>query len=257
MKLFKRTVSILIGICVLCSVFIYFFAFREYDSYKLKNSDKQKIVELLQKNDIKISNEAFPDKIKFLPELKLLNMTFDNQSFAKMLLGPDFALASAGKYSAGNTTLVFEGNEFTLTFSKPIQASDSYGKLINHMLSDFGFSETLINVHTENGNAEVFKVFDGVPIFTDSFKVYFNEKGIYKMSGIWFEADEIISYKKQTSLLGVFAKIANDEQLIDATITDITMGYIFDIPEYSVNVANAYPVVRITVDDKATYDYPV
>lgn len=257
MKLFKRTVSILIGICILCSVFIGLFAFREHNSYKLNNSEKQKIVEILSKNNIKINSGAIPSKIKYLSEIKLKNIVFDNQGFAKKLLGPEFALSSANTYSAGDTTLTFEGNTFTLNFSKPIPNKDSYKNLINDFLSDFEFSDTLTNIHTEKGYAEVFKVFENSPIFTDYFKVYFNKNGIYKISGMWLEPSEKLSYKKQLSAFSIFTKLSKDDKLYGATITDVTMGYVFDIPEYSVDTVIAKPVIRITINNNSTYDYSI
>lgn len=252
MKLFKRTISILLGISLLFCIFIYYFAFTEKNSISINNEDKLQIIEMLKENNIRIEKEIIPDKFFDAPEITLYNQAFTPVKFSEKIRDIDGA---AFKLS---------GNVFTITFSKPYAKKDFlkaspeiYGNVINKVLSKLGFLDVIINLQTEKGYAEVFKSFNHEPIFSDCFKVYFNDRGIYKIEGLWFEILPDYTYKKHTPIKSVFLKIANDKNLSGAVITDITTGYISEIPKVLTEKAIAVPVIRITVNNKKTYDYKI
>lgn len=264
MKLFKRTITLLLFLILISGIVTYFLVFHDNGKTKISDFESKKILSLLDEHNIEINPEVLPKSHPDLPVISLKNSVHEQLIFAKQVLGKKFSVISSGSYTNDNLVLNLEGNEFSIDFPKEallknefiLSNPENHGNLIRKGISKLGFDKNEVEIVVNNNDsyATVFKTVEGYPVFDCSFRVSF-DNGISKVSGIWFEPLESKYYKKHKSLITVISKVCENSDFNRKEITEISAGFkIGEISGYKKEVI-ATPVWRITFDNKLTYDY--
>lgn len=264
MKLFKRTVTLLLSLILISCLCTYFIGFYRTDKI---SPDLNKITELLTEHNIRIKDGILPKSYPDLPDITLKNAVHEKLSFAEHVLGKDFSVSDSKTYINDNIVLLIDSNEFTLSFLKEallkkefmLSKPDKYGTLIKKALSMFNFDEgrTKIMINTKDSYATVLNTEDNIPIFDLELKIMFSDNGISKITGAWFYPTTVKSYQKHLPLYSIIASICENPEFSGKTITDISLGYKPDLLSGYQHVIKAHPSWRITFDNEITYDYPM
>jgi hypothetical protein len=265
MKLFKRTVTLLISIILIASVLIYFLVFFSEKKSEVKSYEIKKITELLKDCDIEIKKSVIPKSYPDLPHITVTNAVHDRLSFSENLLGANFTVTDSKTYTNDEYLLVFEDNGFSVTFpeEKLLKKDFShknpghYDELIKKGVSKLNFntSEILVSVKEEENSATVLKTLNDFPVFDCGFNINYSDNGISKVSGTWFLETDKKTYIKHRSLISIFNEICENPKLHGKKITDITPGYKINISDEYQKEAVAYPIWRVTFEDKSTLDF--
>lgn len=264
MKLFKRTVTLLLSLMLISGIITFFLAFYDSGKTKITDYEKEKILSVLDEHNIDIKADILPENYPDLPVINLKNAVHERLLFAKGVLGRDFSVSSSDTYVNDDYVLTIAENEFSIDFSdNPLLKKEfmltnpeNYGTLIKKAVSKLGFddSEIKIVVNNKDSYATVFRTIDGYPVFDCTFRVKFKD-GILRADGIWFNPTNKKYYQKHKSLTTIINDICQNSDFSGKEITEITAGYkIGKISGYEKEVT-AIPVWRITFDDKVTYDY--
>ena len=264
MKLFKRTVTLLLCLILMSGIVTFFLAFYDNGKTKISDFETKKILSLLDEHNIKINDNVLPKSYPDLPVISLKNAVYEPLSFARQVLGKDFSVLDSKTYIKDNRIVEIEENEFSIGFSDEallknefiLSTPENYGNLIKKAVSKLGFdsSEVKIVINNKDSYSTVFKTVNGYPVFDCTFRVSF-DNGISKVNGMWFEPLSSKYYKKHKSLITVISEICQNSNLNGKEITEISAGYkIGEISGYKKEVI-ATPVWRVTFDDKLTYDY--
>ncbi len=264
MKLFKRTVTLLVSLIIISGLITYFLAFYDNGKTKISDAETKAILSLLDKHNIKIKEDVLPKSYPDLPVISLKNAVSERLVFAEKVLGKDFSIISSDTYIKDEKIFTTDKNKFSITFENEdffktefmLSNPESYGSLVKKALLKLGFSDSEfeITVNTKEGYASVFKTVDGFPVFDCSFTVNF-DNGISSISGIWFDTLDKHYYKKHKALTTVISSVSENPDFYGKEITEISAGY--KIGEFSgeQREVRAMPVWRITFDNKITYDY--
>ncbi len=265
MKLFKRTVTLLISIILISSVVIYFVVFFPKPKSKVENYEVKKIMTLLKDNNIEFKKSVIPENYPDLPHVTVTNAVHDRLYFAENMLGVNFTVTDSKTYTNDEYLLTFEGNGFSVTFPEAKllkkdflhQNSEHFDELIKKGASKLNFntSEILVSVKEDENSATVLKTLDGFPVFDCGFNVDYSDNGISKVSGTWFLETDEKTYSKHRSLVSVFSEICEAPGISGKKITDITPGYKINTSGEYQKAAVAYPVWHVTFDDKSTLDF--
>lgn len=266
MKLFKRTVTLLLSLILISSISTFFLAFYQNRKTNVSEFEVKKILSLLNEHNIKTKNDVLPKTYPDLPVIRLKNAVHEPLSFAKQILGKNFSVASPDTYIKTNRMVTIKENNFSVEFSEDtflknefiLTNPENYGNIIKKAVAKLGFdnSEIKIIVNNNEGYATIFKTIEGHPVFDCTFRMNFDD-GISSVHGIWFEPSNQKSYKKHKSLTTLISHICQNSNFRGREITEITPGYkIGEISGYKKEVI-ATPVWRITFDDKITYDYEI
>ena len=261
MKLFKRTVSLLLILIIISSLITGFYSYIPDRNLKVTSSETRALFSILESENIDISKTVIPKEYPNLPDILLSNSLNERTLFAEKLLDKNFSVYDNTTYTDSDSTLVIDGNLFTVYFNEDNYMKDKIKKAKDSELSDifssivnsFGFKNTIISL--SETNATVMMTYKKIPILNSCFRVHYSKNGISEIEGICFEPTGIKYQKKRRALINVFNEISNNPEISGKTITDISIGYKIDEFSEFRKEAVAYPVWRITVDDEISYDY--
>ncbi len=263
MKLFKRALSILLIIILINCGIIYAFVYRN-NSSKLSLNEVEKIVAVLNSNDITVSQELIPKEPFNTKCHTFINSAYVRLDFVKKVFGDKYNVINSDIYEGERAGMSFSGNKFQINFYEPymrkefIKSSASdYGELIRESLLDFGFNvdDFIIRVYEKEQKAEAVLLLDGNPVYDISIWIKFSENGIYSFEGVLFEDAGDCEQKQCRTVFAVMYEVANDVRMRGKTIAEISYGYKADIEQEYVRQVQVYPVWRIVTEDNIAYYY--
>lgn len=261
MKLFKRTITLLISIIVISTLIIGFNSYIPANKQKVSDKEIERFLVMLEQENIKISKDCIPKKYPNLPDIVLKNSLCDREGFAKKILDDDYSVYDTSTYIDSDSTLIINGNLFSIYFNEDnymendLKNADysELNKTFSKLVKNYGFLNTDIIISEKT--ATVMSTYKKIPVFNSNFRIHYSENGISEIEGIWFVPTGAKYQKKRRALISIFKEISDSPDIIGKTITDISIGYKIDeFSEFREEVI-AYPVWRITVDDKVSYDY--
>ncbi len=241
----------------------------------LTGNTKAATVELLAKQNIKVSPSLIPEKSTFLAGAIVKNGIQDKEDFAGKFLGSGAQAVKGNEdlYIKENEQFLFHGNTFSYQLQTPAgnlglnnltvdNASKKSKEIMGHY--QLNISNSIIKVEKVDQMflVSMTKTLDDLPIFNDAITLSLSVSGLYSITGTWFEDnhnhtvfERRVPAKNPLGILLDFAQLPDRPRA--AEISDITLGYLLDTTdgEYQAEVP-LQPVWRITLKSGEIYDFP-
>lgn len=248
---FTRAKSYLIVFFILVNLFL------AYNLYKISNSGEitketvNNTVSILKNKGIKFDPSVIKEKNTVMFNLNLSNPLSDIEKFSENL---------KGEVSIGEDGFVYYP-DFDFEVKTKLISSKTSDKIVSS-LKDMGLSVKYldwigtIQMGNNNYRASYIQSYDRHSIYNTYIQVFFNDKKITKVMGIYYDLNSFTPTEKELkSPYEILIKFSSDTDLKNISIKSIENGYFTQDFNKEYKELSALPCYKITINNSEMYYY--